>query len=92
MGIEYLLRDTTKLVSLGRQGVAFRSHKGRRYTAGPVYVVLLMSALKSEPLWESLDDTEPTIAYTGLVAVDIKHEEAPGNPVADPAKKRWREK
>ena len=50
-----------------------------------------MSALKSEPLWESLDDTEPTIAYTGLVAVDIKHEEAPGNPVADPAKKRWRE-
>ncbi len=46
-----------------------------------------MSALKSEPLWESLDDTEPTIAYTGLVAVDIKHEEALGNP----AKKRWRE-
>jgi hypothetical protein len=53
-----------------------------------------MSALKSEPLWESresLDDTEPTIAYTGLVAVDIKHEEAPVNPDADPAKKRWRE-
>ena len=50
-----------------------------------------MSALKSEPLWESLDDTEPTIAYTDLVAVDIKHEEATGNPVADPAKKRWRE-
>ncbi len=68
--------------------MAFRSHEGRLYTAGPVYVVLLlMSALKSEPLWESLDDTEPTIAYTGLVAVDIKHEEALGNP----AKKRWRE-
>jgi len=51
-----------------------------------------MSALKSEPLWESLDDTEPTIAYTGLVAVDIKHEEAPGNLVADPAKIRDGEK
>ena len=33
-----------------------------------------------------LDDTEPTIAYPGPVAVDIKHEEAPGNLVADPAK------
>jgi len=32
------------------------------------------------------DDTEPTIAYTGPVVVDIKHEEAPGNLVADPAK------
>ncbi len=33
-----------------------------------------------------LDDTEPTIAYPGPVAVDIKQEEAPGNLVADPAK------
>ncbi|PYU71262.1 MAG: hypothetical protein DMG49_09720 [Acidobacteria bacterium] len=36
-----------------------------------VSIVLLMSAFKSKPLWwESVDDTEPTIAYTGLAAVE----------------------